>query len=235
MTRIVDALQYRDQDQGSRALVKHKSGALQRRVVPTLLDRFELLSVCFAVVAQLPRGRPRIIEITSATHGEGTTTVARELALTIARDVRQSVLLITATSRETGTPGLEAVAQDSVQFDSVIELDQDLPLLSRATLSVGGPNAGLLFDFGGLDEVFALAIKHAKLIIIDAPPILSELAGTALARWASGVVLVVEAERTRAPLIEQARRLIENGGGRVLGAIMNKRVYHIPRSIYRRL
>jgi hypothetical protein len=46
---------------------------------------------------------------------------------------------------------------------------------------------------------------------------------------------VVEAERTRAPIVEQARRAVEANGGRLLGVVMNKRRYHIPRAIYRRL
>jgi hypothetical protein len=60
-------------------------------------------------------------------------------------------------------------------------------------------------------------------------------AAIALSRKVSGVLLVVEAEKTRAPLIEQARRVIETGGGRVLGVILNKRKHHIPGWIYRLL
>jgi len=56
-----------------------------------------------------------------------------------------------------------------------------------------------------------------------------------LTRCVGGVVLVVEAERTRAPIVEQARRAVEANGGRLLGVVMNKRRYHIPRAIYRRL
>jgi Mrp family chromosome partitioning ATPase len=231
MTRSVEALQYRD----PKPVAKHKSGALQRRVTPMLLDRLEVLSLCYAIVVQLPRDRPRIIQITSSVHGEGTSTIAREIALTVARDAGLSVLLVSVTSNGVLAPGLEAVARSSDHFDGAVELDQDVPLLSRATLSVGGTNAGLLFDFAALDRVYAMAVRHAKLVIIDAPPVLADLSSAALAPRAAGVVLVVEAERTRAPLVEQSRRLIEKNGGRLLGAVMNKRQFHIPGSIYRRL
>ena len=66
-------------------------------------------------------------------------------------------------------------------------------------------------------------------------PILSDVTGIALSRKASGVLLVVEAERTRAPIIEQARKVIETGGGRLLGVILNKRKHHIPGWIYKLL
>ncbi len=107
--------------------------------------------------------------------------------------------------------------------------------LTTATLSLGGPNAGLLFDGDELDRVFAQAARRAKLVIIDAPPILSDVTGIALSRKVSGVLLVVEAERTRAPIIEQARKVIETGGGRLLGVILNKRKHHIPGWIYKLL
>ena len=85
------------------------------------------------------------------------------------------------------------------------------------------------------NRVFAQAARLARLVIIDAPAILSDVTGIALSRKVSGVLLVVEAEKTRAPIIEQARRVIETGGGRVLGVILNKRKHHIPGWIYRRL
>jgi Mrp family chromosome partitioning ATPase len=107
--------------------------------------------------------------------------------------------------------------------------------LTTATLSLGGGNAGLLFDGDELDRVFAQAARLARLVIIDAPPILSDVTGIALSRKVSGVLLIVEAERTRAPIIEKARRVIEAGGGRVLGVILNKRKHHIPGWLYRRL
>ena len=83
--------------------------------------------------------------------------------------------------------------------------------------------------------IFAQAARRARLVIIDAPPILSDVTGIALSRKASGVLLVVEAERTRAPIIEQARKVIATGGGRLLGVILNKRKHHIPGWIYKLL
>jgi Mrp family chromosome partitioning ATPase len=44
--------------------------------------------------------------------------------------------------------------------------------------------------------------------------------------------MVVEAERTRSPIVDQARRSIESNGGRMLGVVLNKRRFHIPRFLY---
>ena len=50
-----------------------------------------------------------------------------------------------------------------------------------------------------------------------------------------GVVLVVESEKTRWEVAESARKWIKSGNGNVLGVVLNKRKYHIPNWLYRRL
>ena len=231
MTRIIDA-----SPRLKRKELPPVNPALDYRPVePSLLGQTDMLLLYSAVTAQMTDEPSRIIELASATRGEGTSTVARELALTIAGSLSKPVLLIRAINDLPLRPGLEAVAYGRIPLEAAIETDLHAPHLTTATLSLGGPNAGLLFDGDELDRVFAQAARWAKLVIIDAPPILSDVTGIALSRKASGVLLVVEAERTRAPIIEQARKVIETGGGRLLGVILNKRKHHIPGWIYKLL
>ncbi len=72
-----------------------------------------------------------------------------------------------------------------------------------------------------------------EVIIINSPPALTEFAGLALVRHVAGVILVVEAERTRAPAVDRARRLIEANGGRILGVVLNKSRRRLPGLDYR--
>lgn len=231
MTRIIDAsplLKRRGLPRADSPLDYRSSGS-------PLLGQTDMLLLYGAVTAHMPDERSRIVELASATSGEGTSTIAREMALTIAGDLLKPVMLIRVVNDLPLSPGLEAAAHGRMPLEAVIETDLDVPTLTTVTLNLGGPNAGLLFDGDELDRVFAQATRMARLVIVDAPPILSDVAGIALARKVSGVLLVVEAEKTRAPLIEQARRVIETGGGRVLGVILNKRKHHIPGWIYRLL
>jgi len=206
-----------------------------RPSVPSLLGQTDMLLLYNSVTAHMPDEPSRIIELTSATRGEGSSTIARELALTIAGDLLKQVMLIRVANDLPLRPGLEAAAYGRIPLEAAVETDPQVPSLTTTTLSLGGPNAGLLFDGDELDRIFAQAARRAKLVIVDAPPILSDVTGIALSRKVSGVLLVVEAEKTRAPIIEQARRVIETGGGRVLGVILNKRKHHIPGWLYRRL
>jgi Mrp family chromosome partitioning ATPase len=49
------------------------------------------------------------------------------------------------------------------------------------------------------------------------------------------VILVIEAEKTRWEVARKAKEELEKAGATILGAVLNKRKYYIPRSIYRRM
>jgi len=72
-------------------------------------------------------------------------------------------------------------------------------------------------------------------VVIDSPPLSASAAGLAFCRRADGVVLVLEAERTRGPVAEKAKEQIQKNGGNILGVVFNKRKFYIPKSIYKRL
>jgi Mrp family chromosome partitioning ATPase len=229
MTRIFDALQIH----GERARDDPGAGP-QIYGEPSVLPRDELIALYHTLRMQLPREAPPIIEITSSSRGEGTSTLARDLSNAVASTLGLRVLLIVVESREGVQPGLEAVATGDALATDVIAPARDGPFY-RATLSVFGAGARFLIDSGGLERVFAELVELVDIVFIDAPPILVEVGSMVLTRCVGGVVLVIEAERTRAPIVEQSRRVIEANGGRLLGVVMNKRRYHIPRAIYRRL
>jgi Mrp family chromosome partitioning ATPase len=229
MTRIFDALQI----QGEQA-PDTLDQTQQVYGEPTTLPREELIAFYHTLRTQLPKEAPPIIEITSSSRGEGTSTVARDLSNAVASTLGLRVLLVVVESREGTDRGLEAVATGDARATDVIAPARDGPFY-RATLSVFGTGARFLFDSGGMERVFAELTELVDIVFIDAPPILAEVGSMVLSRCVGGVVLVVEAERTRAPIVEQARRAIEANGGRLLGAVMNKRRFHIPRAIYQRL
>jgi protein-tyrosine kinase len=229
MTRIFDALQIQNERP------RDPLGATpQVYGEPSVLARDELIALYHTLRMQLPQEAAPIIEITSSSRGEGTSTLARDLANAVASTLGLRVLLIVVDTREGVGPGLEAVATGDALAADVIAPARDGPFY-RGNLSVFGSGARFLFDSGGLERVFAELVELVDIIFIDAPPILAEVGSMVLTRCVGGVVLVVEAERTRAPIVEQSRRAIEANGGRLLGVVMNKRRYHIPRAIYRRL
>jgi len=60
-----------------------------------------------------------------------------------------------------------------------------------------------------------------RLVIIDAPPVLRFTDGVVLAAHAGGVILVARAGRTSAEDLREAALAVEQGGGRMLGVVLN--------------
>ena len=72
-------------------------------------------------------------------------------------------------------------------------------------------------------------------VLIDVPPLNSYSDGLVLAHLSDGLVMVLEANATRR---EAALRVAENLRAkqvRVLGAVLNKRTFPIPDSLYHRV
>jgi Mrp family chromosome partitioning ATPase len=205
--------------------------AIARPANATLLDRGGLLMLYRAIASQLAEGRPPILVVTSATHGEGVTTVAREFGQVVTGEVGQAVLLVTVAPEAEGPNGFEAVIEGAIPLDRAGEPDPAVPMLYRTRLCTRGSHAGLLFNSAKLDRALNQALRLTNLVLIDAPPILSDVTALAFARRAAGVLLVVEAEKTRKSVVEQARRRIDAADGRLCGVVLNKRRQHIPKSL----
>ena len=70
--------------------------------------------------------------------------------------------------------------------------------------------------------------------VIHAPPIGVSSEPETLARLTDGMVLVVEAHRTRRVLARVTQKKLRSAGVQVLGAILSGRTFPIPERIYRR-
>jgi Mrp family chromosome partitioning ATPase len=48
-----------------------------------------------------------------------------------------------------------------------------------------------------------------------------------------GVVFVVESNKTRAEVVDQALKRLKARGANIKGLVLNKRVFHVPNFVYR--
>jgi Mrp family chromosome partitioning ATPase len=72
-------------------------------------------------------------------------------------------------------------------------------------------------------------------MFIDCPPLSESREGLTLSAAADGTVLIIEAESALRPALQKAQRELAAAGGRVIGAVLNKRRFDLPQGIYRRL
>lgn len=72
-------------------------------------------------------------------------------------------------------------------------------------------------------------------ILLDCPALRASDEAVFLAPETDGVMVVVEADRTRREQIQNAQQTIETADGNLLGFILNKRQYTVPNWLYKRL
>ena len=97
------------------------------------------------------------------------------------------------------------------------------------------PSPAQLLTMEGVQGIMMTLLSLFDWVIIDGPPITSFPDSTSIAGACGAAMLVIEAESTRAEVVEEAKRILESTGVDILGAVLNRRRYHIPGFIYRRL
>jgi capsular exopolysaccharide synthesis family protein len=181
--------------------------------------------------------------LASAVAGEGASTVARNLANAIGNEKSERVVLVDANLR---TPsqheafnlprrdGLVDVLAGTVSLNESVSTDPESGL---AVLTSGSPTESPphLLSHSAFHSLMAALRAEFDWVILDGPPVTSYPDAASLGNAAGGAVLVLWAEHTRWEVADEARRVLENTGTDILGAVLNRRKYHIPSFIYRRL
>jgi Mrp family chromosome partitioning ATPase len=202
----------------------------------------DMVNLYCSVLRAVPDVTCRVVEIIATSRGEGVSTIARALASAAAAAGNARVLLCDASPdhddfKEAGiaqhaSGGLNDVAARKADLREVIEA---VPGRNYALCSLGDPGVGsrVAINVEMLAPALAQIREQFDLVVIDAPPMVHGILGSALSRLADGVILVVEAERTRTPVVGELQRVIEANGGKILGVVLNKRRFRIPRFLYR--
>lgn len=176
-----------------------------------------------------------VMQWIAADDGEGVTTLALDMAVLRAQRSRDKVLLVDVEPVERG--GLAGrFKQAGARLELISKADHVFQV-NGTNLYVTGPMCG---PGHSLPEerwasFFAMARREYPLTVLDCPAVQRSAAGVLIAPLADLTLVVVEAEETRAPVVENIVRRIESAGGAVFGVILNKRQYYIPQFIYSRL
>ena len=193
-----------------------------------------------ALLETTPR---KVIQFIGSQAGEGTSTVVRDFAMFSAGRLRKSVLLLDTDHRNpsqceffrtTSKIGWEEIVHDKGAFEKAISKigDIDLYVYSPSPSSPATPN--ILYS-SEIKDFWEETRQLFDLILIDSAPAATSPDGITLSRYVDGVVLVLEAEKTRKPVADSLKNQILQNGGNLLGMVFNKRRYHIPDWMYKRL
>lgn len=184
-----------------------------------------------------------VVQFVSAYRGEGSSGIAFEVALASARQTGKRTLFINLNSApEKSYAALSAKVQISLEAFFRTEQPQSSPLASLQGVPLfytefcqpGGDLASSL-NVSFARSLFSDLREHFDMVVVSSEGAMTGAYPAALGGMSDGSIMVVEAERTRAPVIEELKQQIETAGGRVIGAVLNRRRFYIPRLIYRLL
>jgi capsular exopolysaccharide synthesis family protein len=185
----------------------------------------------------------RTLAIVSSTRSEGTTTVAIQLAISLAPDPKLPVLLVDANFRNPDLHHRFQVPQDG-GLSNLLRGEGDFAALVKPTrvknlfLMTSGEGVSDPAEFIKMTDLEEKLIRPAAnfiYIVIDCPPVNTSPETIALASHSDGAILVVQAGETRREVVLEARQRLAQAKVNLLGAVLNKRKYYIPGFVYGKL
>lgn len=211
------------------------------------LQRFhkenDLLLLAQNIAALLPGPDKNVIQFIGSRKGEGTSTLVREFAMVAAQHSTKPVLLVEADLINPSQyqafgipakPPLDHVLKEGKAIEGVAS-QVDKSNLFLATLSSKTQSALTDRTFLRPTEMWELVRDQFSLILIDSSPASITSDSLALCESVDGIVLVVEAEKTRAVVAKNVKDLILMREGNLLGMVFTKRKLHIPECLYKYL
>jgi protein-tyrosine kinase len=171
--------------------------------------------------------RTRLMLITSARIGDGKTTTSANLALTMAQEFQQRVLLVDGDLRRPAihrlfgiaeTPGLSDVLMGGASIDDALVTVRDhrLTVLPSGIIPM---HPAELLGSATMRRVLDMLRTRFDRILIDMPPIAPLADVTIASAVADGVLMIVRAGVTPKPAIERALSGLDLS--KVLGLVLN--------------
>jgi capsular exopolysaccharide synthesis family protein len=185
----------------------------------------------------------KVILLTGPAHGTGTTTTALALAKDLTSNSQKKVLLVDANLR---TPILHKIfkikpsmgisdllSENGSKVFNFFKVGPGKLYLFPAGLSRKQKNG--YFESQRFDRFLKHARKLFDYVIIDSAPVTRFQDSQSICSKVDGVIVVLAQGKTRRQVAIRIKKDLEDAGARILGVVLNRRKYHIPDWIYRRL
>jgi len=181
-----------------------------------------------------------VVGVTSAVYGEGKTTVAMNLANTIARNSTQRVVLVDGNLRNWDLQTRLNIPPCSGLVDVLEGGEDDLMSIVKKTemdnftivpAGRAAANPSRLARSPRLAEVMSTLRMVNEFIVVDLAPVLPIADTRVLARNVDGIVMVVRAGVTPREIVQRGIDAV--GGDRVLGVVLNGTESAMPKWLQR--
>jgi len=184
----------------------------------------------------------KIFLLAGAHENAGVSTITFNLALTLAFDLVDKQILLVDTNLSKPSlhsvfgypinPGLMDYLLGIRQLEEIIQAT-DYPNLQLIPSGTIDHLSVIPFDLESFSFFLQDVRKQFDFVLIDAAPVLKSNQTLAIASKTDGVILVAEANRTRWEVLSEIKQQLENNGANLLGSVLNKRRFFIPKLLYR--
>ena len=174
-------------------------------------------------------GGHQVIQVTSPTPGDGKSTLAANLAISIANSGKQ-VLLIDADFRRPrvhrllgleNEVGMANVIEGSADWDDAIQTTPDVENLSILPCGVRPKDPSELLTSKRFEELLEVFREKFDLVIIDTPPVVAVTDPLNVAPRVDGVILVLRLSKNARASAKRSLEALDEIGGNLLGVVVN--------------
>lgn len=176
-----------------------------------------------------------ILHFTSANENEGAGHISIETAYFMAISENKRVLFVD-TDPQAQKDGIVLrkglfIERQSKNSPTIITLDK--VGFSYTNFSIKDTNGNLCIKLADIKTLFSIFKKSYDLVVIHSHGALNDGMASILASVCDGTVIVIKAEATRSPVVEELKNVIIEQGGVIFGAIMSGRKHYIPQWLYK--
>lgn len=238
MSKIFDAYRKKVGSLSDLSLEIGKAGSISLYPSPegSQMEGFNKLANRLLGLRQENRGA--VLAIGSSASGEGASFVSYNTALFLATAYHQKVVWIDGNFL---SPQIKLMGQDRNTFSSLLREPgkvDDMIASDNPMLIPGGSNLrearGMLADRNYGDLLKNLSHRF-DFVILDLPPTLNSTDTALMASGADGFLLVIEQKYLKVEVIEHGIQGLKDKGVHMLGTVINRRTYELPKVLYDRL
>ena len=207
--------------------------------------RRSLLNLRNSIDSEMKNKDVRIIMFTSALSGEGKTTIVSYLARLLAASESVRILLVDCAVRRPeihtlfglqNSPGILDYLAGTAELDTVvISVDAGVFDVVPCGTSMSEDIAQPLFNSERMEAFLRVAAENYDYVLIDTSAVLEAPETPIIGAYSNGTVMIVQAGRTKREVVKRAMMMIQKLDGRLIGTVLNRKKYHIPEFIYRRV